>query len=79
MGDSIERRLSPETASAEEFSSTETATVTQQSFNEGLDQVKLAYNSLSLTPSMIGDAMPSYAQPTSGSWPMWACRLAWSC
>lgn len=39
MDDVIERRLSPETAAAEEFSQSETATVTQQSFNEGLDQV----------------------------------------
>jgi hypothetical protein len=39
MDDVIERRLSPDTAAAEEFSQSETATVTQQSFNEGLDQV----------------------------------------
>lgn len=37
--DTIERQLSPDTAAAEEFSQSETATVTKESFDEGLDQV----------------------------------------
>lgn len=40
-GDTIERRLSPDTAAAEEFSQSETAIVTKESFDEGLDQAGL--------------------------------------
>jgi hypothetical protein len=71
MDDGIERRLSPETAAAEEFSQSETATVTQQSFNEGLDQVDATGQCLTWSFSTC-DCFAQEALPTVNSnvWPL---------